>query len=299
MTRKIIIGIVAIVAVFCVAFFFGLRWVEASVTFHPIRYSAAHSSVPHGAQDVSFETADGVRLRGWVFAGRGVSHRETVIYFHGNTGNIKDTAWLGQKFSARGFDVLVFDYRGYGASDGKLSDETELYRDADAAYDYVTVELGRSADQIVLYGQSLGTAAVADLASRRKCGAIILESGLSSASEVASNFAPWLPNWLHFLGRNRFESAKKMSRIHCPVLVTHGDPDPVIPLEQGRKLFTSANEPKKLLIFPGAGHVVFGSQGDKYVSAVSVFIRTSIQKSSTPQPVSQAPRPDTPTHLSR
>jgi hypothetical protein len=128
----------------------------------------------------------------------------------------------------------------------------------------------------VLYGQSLGTAAVADLASRRECAAIILESGPSSASDMAAAALPWLPRKLHFLAKNRFDSARKLSLVHCPVLVTHGDPDPTIPTDQGRALFAAANEPKKLLIFPGAGHNVFGSVGDRYLDTVADFIHSAM-----------------------
>ena len=103
-----------------------------------------------------------------------------------------------------------------------------------------------------------------------------MESGLSSASSVAKVALPWLPQWLHFLGRNRFESAAKVGQIRVPILITHGDPDPVIPVEQSRQLFAAANEPKKLLIFRGAGHSVFGSMGDPYLNQLEEFIRHSL-----------------------
>ena len=174
--------------------------------------------------------------------------------------------------AARGFNALLFDYRGYGRSEGNLEDEQGLYADADAAYEYVVRERNAPTRAIVLYGQSLGTAAVADLAARRECAAIILESGLSSGSDMASAALPWLPRSLHFLARNRFDSAHKLSQVHCAVLVTHGEPDPTIPTEQGRALFAAANEPKKLVIFPGADHNVFGSVGDKYLDMIAKFI---------------------------
>jgi fermentation-respiration switch protein FrsA (DUF1100 family) len=92
---------------------------------------------------------------------------------------------------------------------------------------------------------------------------------------MASASLPWLPRWLHFVGRNRFASAEKLRKVHAPVLITHGDPDSVIPTDEGRALFAAANEPKKLMIFPGAGHNVFGSLGDKYLDVLTEFIKAN------------------------
>ena len=272
----LILGILILLA--GLSFFFGLRWFEKAVTFHPVRYTSSDQLLrPPGATDVSFLTADGLRLQGWFFASKVAPARATVIFLHGNSGNITNVGWLGERLAARNFDVLVFDYRGYGMSEGATSDEFGLYADADAAYEYVR-KRGEQPERIVLYGQSLGTTAVADLASRRQCGAIILESGLSSASDMASQVLPWMPHWLHFLARNRFESARKLARVRCPVLVTHGEPDPEIPTAQGRKLFNAANEPRKLMIFPGAGHNVFGSQGESYLNSIAEFIGEALKR---------------------
>lgn len=261
--------------------FFGLRWIETSITFHPVRYNPGETwTPPKGGEDVWFTTPDNVRLHGWFVHSQHQPSAATVIFFHGNGGNINNLGWLGEELAARGFDVLLFDYRGYGQSDGAVTGEQGIYSDADAAYDYVLKERGVSPERLVLYGQSLGTTAVADVASRRTCGAIILESGLSSASDMAASIFPWLPRRLHGFGQNRFESARKLSAVRCPVLVTHGDPDPTIPTEQGRKLFAAANEPKKLIIIPGAGHGVSSFGGDRYLDTIAEFIHDAVKSGS-------------------
>jgi fermentation-respiration switch protein FrsA (DUF1100 family) len=201
----------------------------------------------------------------------------TVIFFHGNAGNISNVGWVGESLAAHGFDVLLFDYRGYGRSEGAITDERDMYADADAAYKYVVDQRGIASERVILYGHSLGTTAVVDLASRERCSAIILESGLSSASDMASTMLPWVPGWLHALGKNRFESARKLARVYCPVLVTHGEPDNVVPTQQGRALFSAAREPKKLMIFPGADHGVSSYGGDKYFGEVAKFILDSLK----------------------
>jgi uncharacterized protein len=259
-------------------FFFGLRKVERAIAFHPDSISPGEVwVVPAGAEDVWFVNKDGNRLHSWYFFARGTA-TATIIFFHGNGGNIRNLAWLGEHLAARGFNVLLFDYRGYGRSEGTLQDEAGLYADADAAYDYVSKQRGESPRSIVLYGQSLGTAAVTDLAARRECKAIVLESGMSSTKAMATVALPWLPRALHFLAKNRFDSARKLAQVHCPVLVTHGEPDQTIPTEQGRILFAAANEPKKLLICPGAGHNVFGSAGDEYLDMIAEFIREEVNR---------------------
>src|ERR1041384_2083777 len=107
---------------------------------------------------------------------------DTIIFFHGNGGNVSDVSWLGQRFAKHGFNVLLFDYRGYGASDGVAGDESGLYADGDAAVAFLVNEKKLRPEQIVLYGHSLGTAVAADVASRGHFGAVVLESGFSSAS---------------------------------------------------------------------------------------------------------------------
>lgn len=253
--------------------FLGLRWFEYAVTFQPNRYAAGNGwNPPANATDVSIATADGVRLHGWFFKTATIPASATFIFFHGNGGNITNVGWVGERLSSRGFDVLLLDYRGYGRSEGKVASEVDLYADGDAAYEYLTNTRGVRPESVVFYGQSLGTAIAADLASRRQCAALILESGFSSASDLALTVLPVLPRKLHFLAKNRFESAKKLSKVDCPVLITHGDPDDTIPTSHAHKLFEAANEPKKLLIFPGAGHNVFGSQGDKYLDSIAGFV---------------------------
>lgn len=272
-SRKTLIASFVFLVLFGCVFFFGLRKLERAIAFHPAPYKPGAAWVkPAAAEDVWFVNANGLRLHGWWFKSGTNLSKATVIFFHGNAGNVSNVGWVGERLAARGFNALIFDYRGYGRSEGALNDEEGLYADADAAYEYVLKERKVSSRAIVLYGQSLGTAAVADLAARHECAAIILESGPSSGSEMATVALPWLPRKLHFLARNRFETARKLSKVHCPVLITHGNPDPTVPTAQARALLTAANEPKKLLVFPQAGHNVFGSVGDKYLDMLAEFI---------------------------
>jgi fermentation-respiration switch protein FrsA (DUF1100 family) len=276
--RRWSIAVLAVLVLVLATAFFALRWLEQGITFHPVRFTdGEHWLKPAQAEDVWIRTSDGENLNGWFFTSVTQPAQATIIFFHGNGGNISNLGWVGERLAARGFDVLLIDYRGYGKSTGASSSEVGIYRDADAAYDYLVKTRGASPERLVLYGQSIGTTAVADLASRRPCGAVILESGLSSARDMTAKLLPKALHWVHFFTLNRFDSAHKLASVHCPVLVTHGDPDSIIPTAQGRALFAAANEPKQLLIYPGSGHNVFGSQGETYLDVLADFVRRSMK----------------------
>jgi alpha-beta hydrolase superfamily lysophospholipase len=280
-TRERLIAVGVALVLGCGAFVYGLRSLELLMTFRPDRMTEKERTLtPDGAESVWFNSADGTRLNGWFFKSQSTPATATVIFFHGNGGNIGNISWLGQRFAKQGFDVLLFDYRGYGASDGVAASESDIYADGDAAVDFVIKEKGTRPERIVLYGHSLGTAIVADVGSRRKFAGVVLESGFSSASSLAMSALPWLPRWLHFLGRNRFESAQKLARIQSPILIVHGDLDRTIPVYQSRLLFAAANEPKRLMIVHGGGHNVFGSQGEQYLTQIDQFIRDSCKDAS-------------------
>ena len=164
--RYFLISIIVIAVVALPAGFYALRRFEREATFHPERAALGGLwRVPPAAEEVWFKTSDGVRLYGWLFHSQAAPATAHVIYFHGNGGNLSYCDWVGKELAARGFDVLIFDYRGYGRSGGEPAGERELYADADAAYDFLTGERGVAPRSVVLYGQSLGTAAAIDLAS--------------------------------------------------------------------------------------------------------------------------------------
>jgi len=272
--RYFVISVLVLLLVGLPVGFFMLRRFESSVIFHPERAPLGGIwRAPRGAEEVWFRAADGVRLYGWHFRARGRPAAAAVIYFHGNGGNVSYCDWVGESLAGRGFDVLLFDYRGYGRSEGEPAGERGLYADADAAYDFLTKGRGVAPGRVALYGQSLGTAAAADLASRRECGALVLESGFSSAADMAGVVVPWLPRFVRGLTKNKLDTQAKLGRVRCPVLVVHGDRDEIIPAEQGRKLYGAAPARKRLEIVSGAGHNDLSAVGgEKYLGTLAAFI---------------------------
>jgi fermentation-respiration switch protein FrsA (DUF1100 family) len=262
-----------------VILFFVLRRLEFMATYHPEPYVPGPDwALPANGEEVWVKVANGERVHGWFLRATERPAIATVLHCHGNGGNLSNVVWVGQELTKRGLDTMIFDYRGYGRSEGRLTDEWRLYADAEAVYDHLVRERGVKAEKLALYGQSLGTTAAIDLASRRPCAALIVESGLSSASDMGAVSFPWLPRQLHFLAKNRFESARKIAVAKCPALIAHGTNDAVIPIEQGRKLYESARDPKRLVIVEGGDHFLFGSAGEKYVNGMVDFIRASVAR---------------------
>ncbi|MBS1807891.1 MAG: alpha/beta hydrolase [Acidobacteria bacterium] len=260
---------------FGVLFFGWVRLLEWKMTHHPVSYDGgADWALPKQTEDVWFTTADGVKLHGWFLQSRPQPSNGTVLYAHGNGGNITYFKGVALDLAHRGLDVLLYDYRGYGRSEGSAPSEAELYADADAAYDFLTKTRGIKPENLAIYGLSLGTTVATDLASRRSCGVLVLEAPLSSASDMASATLPIIPQGLHWILKNRFESARKIADVKVPVLVTHGDADEIIPTEQGQKVFAAAREPKKLLLIPRGTHWLPSVNG--YMDSVVEFIVTSL-----------------------
>ncbi len=259
--------------IIAVVFVFGLRRIEHFLTYHPNGYKPGPEwALPPNGEEVWINVAGGQRINAWFLKSPAQPALATVLYCHGNGGNLTNVAWVGTDLTQQGFDVLLMDYRGYGRSDGSPVDEGALDTDGEAAYEYLLQQRGVKPENLILYGSSLGTTVAIDVASRRGCGALVVESGLSSASDMGRHSLPMLPRWLHFLGVNRFESARKIAQVKCPVLVVHGTNDATIPVAQGRMLYAAANEPKRLLLIEGGSHNLAGEGGEAYLSQIAGFI---------------------------
>lgn len=211
-------------------------------------------------EDVRMLTEDGETVAGWfVPAEKSVSTGKTVLFSHGNAGNIGDRLDSLRTFHELGFDVLLYDYRGYGDSTGKPTEEG-TYRDITACWDFLTKEKGVRPDDIVLFGRSLGGAVATWLAERVEPRALVIESTFASAADMAKKMFPLLPARL--LCKFKYDTAGSIARISCPVIVAHSPQDTIVPPRHGRKLFEAAPDPKHFVEFPG-GHNAGGLDSDK------------------------------------
>lgn len=236
-----------------------------AVFFQPHRYLVATpDKLGLAYQEVRFKTRDGLELYGWFLPAKGRA-LGTILQLHGNAENISthfaSLAWM----PARGFNVFIFDYRGYGGSEGEPTLEG-VQIDIDAAMDALLARSDVDTDRIVMYGQSLGGALaayyVAHSPRRDRLRALILESAFSGYVDIvrekmADHWFTWPFQWLpQFTVDDRFSPLPTMAKISpLPLLVLQGDQDAVVPVQEGRRLYESALEPKQLWIVPGAGHI--------------------------------------------
>lgn len=203
----------------------------------------------------AIDTPDGARLIAWSSPARG--DQPTLLYFHGNAGNLAGRAARFNRYQALGFGLLMMSYRGFSGSTGRPSEAANV-ADARLAYDKL-VKSGVPPGKIVLYGESLGSGVAVQLASALPVGAIVLDAPYTSVIEMASLTYPYLP--VRPLLLDRYESDRHIARVKAPLLVLHGERDAVIPVRMGRTLHAAAMEPKKLALFPDGGHVDLDDHG--------------------------------------
>lgn len=220
-------------------------------------------------EEVTLSTADAVRLHGWWVPAPGA--RRTVLHLHGNAGNISHRLQLLQVLHELGVNVLLFDYRGYGRSDGQPT-EAGLRLDAEAAWAYLTQQRGIAAQDIVLHGQSMGGPFAAWLAARARPAALVLESTFTSVPDMAAQLYWWLPG--RWLARLRLDTLAALAEVRCPVLVIHSDADEIIPYAHGERLYAAAREPKRQLRIGGDHNAGFWNSREAYTAGWRDFLAT-------------------------
>lgn len=218
-------------------------------------------------EDVFLDAEDGKRLHGWYIPHHG--SKQVLLFFHGNAGNISHRAASVEILHRLGLNVFIFDYRGYGKSQGK-PDEHGLYEDARAAWRYLTNERGFEQENVILFGRSMGGAVAAELAAEIRPGGLILESTFSSARDVANAIFPVFSRLIFM--RYQFNTVAHIRRVTCPVLVLHSPHDEIIPFPLGEKIFRAANAPKSFVKLTGDHNSGFLTSQPDYEQALGAFI---------------------------
>jgi uncharacterized protein len=200
-------------------------------------------------RDLRMATDDGERLHGWWIGARSASLGHLLLC-HGNAGNVGDRVLHAALLTAAGFDVMLFDYRGYGCSSGRPS-EQGTYRDARAALRCLLEQPGVDPARLLYFGESLGGAVALDLALERPPAGLVLLSAFTGVRELGRLHYPFVPAALL---PDAYPTLRRVQELHAPLLVLHGDRDEIVPLSQGRALFEAAPGPKGMHVFPDLGH---------------------------------------------
>ena len=269
---------VGLLVLFIVAYAAFLLLFENKIIFYPSRYPEGFwdpASVGVVAEDVYFTAEDGVKLHGWFLPAKNAV--ATLLWFHGNAGNLSHRLDNIQRLTPLNLHIFIFDYRGYGRSEGE-PDEQGIYMDSQAAYKKVLAMDGVSIESLFLFGRSLGGICAVETASNNPARGLILESVFTSASDMSRKVFPLIP--LGWALRSRLDAVEKVPHLQLPKLFLHGTQDEIVPYDLGRKLFDHAGEPKTFYDIEGAGHndtYILGGRG--YFNALNRFITETLKNS--------------------
>jgi hypothetical protein len=219
------------------------------------------SSYRDNSEIIKLTTPDGDKISARFFQNPAAEH--TILFSHGNAEDIGTAAFFLEELRNAGFAVFAYDYRGYGTSEGKPSEENS-YQDAQTAYKHITEELKIPPEKIIIHGRSLGGAVSVDLAAREKCGGLIVESSFVSAFRVVTKH--------QILPFDKFQNLEKIGRVKCPVLFIHGKKDSLIPFWHAEQLIAAANEPKfSLWIEKGDHNNIYAVGKKEYLEKIRGF----------------------------
>ncbi len=244
------------------------NWFVESQVFFPdttIEQTPVDLDLPF--EDIWFTSSDSVRLHGWLIPAS--SAKYLLLFCHGNAGNISHRLDNVRLLHNRGISVFIFDYRGYGRSQGRIS-EKGFYLDSEAAYEVAREWAEQNGSKLVVFGRSLGGIAATHLGATKSCDGLILESTFTSMGAMARAHYP-LP-FAETLLEHRLNALGQIAKVLVPILFFHGDKDRIVPIKLGRKLFDAAPNPKEFVILPGAGHNdTYFVGGNNYFKKIESF----------------------------
>ncbi len=237
----VVIRIALVICTVFVAAYFYVRYLEQKSLYYPTKEMEGTPAVLGlDYRDIVFSTPDKVTLHGWFVPAPDA--RCSVLFFHGNGGNISHRLGKIDFLHKLGANVFIVDYRGYGRSGGRPR-ESGLYQDASAAYAYLRDVLKQ--DCVIVYGESLGGAVAIDLALRQKVAGLVLEGTFSNVADMAKTVYPWLPAAVL---SSKFDSLTKIASVRAPKLQLHAQDDDIVPFDLGKRLYETAGEPKAVLV---------------------------------------------------
>ncbi len=265
---RLALGIVLLVGVFYVLAGIALYLFQSRLIYVP---EAAIKTTPAAIgmhyEEVALVASDGVRLAGWYLPL--ADARGTVLFCHGNAGNISHLLTVAEDAHRLGLGILLFDYRGYGQSEGTLSEEG-TYRDAEAAWNYLVQEAGLAPDQIAIIARSLGGPIAARLARDKAPAALFLEATFTSMSELGQDLYPLFP--IGLLARYEYPTLEYLKQVQCPVLISHSRDDELIAFAHGQRLYEAAGEPKAFTELRGGHSSAFSEDAAAYEAGVEAFL---------------------------
>jgi len=257
------IGIIVIyISVLILLFIF-----QRSLMYHPLENNYSGDKLNVEVEKVKILTSDNINLLGW-FHKKDLNKFKTIIYFHGNAGNLENRIHKLNHFKNMDVNFLIIAWRGFSGNKGKPS-EKGLYTDANSAILWLK-KMGLTEKDIILYGESLGTGVATEIAQNNDYAGLVLETPFTSMVEAAKNFYPYIP--VSLLLKDKYDNQNKIKNINTPLLVMHGEIDQIVPFWMGKKIYEIANEPKSSYFTNYDDHMM--EYDEKLLSALKTFIKS-------------------------
>ena len=260
---KIIIGIISIYVMVLILLFIFQR----NLMYHPDENNYFGDRLEVDIEKVYINTSDNLNLLGW-FHKKDLKKFKTIVYFHGNAGKLENRIHKLNHFKDMNVNFLILAWRGFSGNEGKPS-EQGLYVDGSSAITWLK-NLGLNEEDVILYGESLGTGIATHLAQKNNYAGLVLETPFTSMVEAAKNFYPYIPVGL--LLRDKYKNDQKIKNINIPVLVMHGEADQIVPFWMGKKIYEIANQPKYSYFTKYDDHMM--EYDEKLVLALNDFIKS-------------------------
>ena len=260
---KIAIGLLIIYTFFLVLIFIFQR----NLMYHPDENNYSGDKLEVDIKKVKIKTYDGIDLLGW-FHKKDLKKFKTIVYFHGNAGKLENRIHKLNHFKDIDVNFLIIAWRGFSGNDGKPSEEG-LYIDGNSVIKWLK-NLGLLEEDIIIYGESLGTGVATEIAQNNNFAGLVLETPFTSMTEAAKNFYPYIP--VGILLKDKYENDKKISNINIPVLVMHGEADQIVPFWMGKKIYEIANQPKYSYFTKYDDHMM--EYDEKLIDELKIFVKS-------------------------
>ena len=240
---------------------------QRSLMYHPDENNYFGDKLEVEIEKVKITTSDNIDLLGW-FHKKDLKNLKTIVYFHGNAGKLENRIYKLNYFKEMDVNFLIIAWRGFSGNNGKPS-EKGLYEDGKSTITWLK-NLGLLDEDIIIYGESLGTGIAIELAQNNNYAGLILETPFTSMIEAAKNFYPYIPVGL--LLKDKYKNDKKILDINIPLLVMHGEADQIVPFWMGKKIYEMANQPKYSYFTKFDDHMM--EYDEKLVLALKKFIKS-------------------------
>ncbi len=224
---------------------------QRNLLYHPFENNYQNDKIEFDYQEVFIKVEDNIELKSW-FIKKDILKKKTLIFFHGNAGDLKNRIHKLNKLDRLDINILLISWRGFSGNKGSPTEKT-LYNDAEKAIDWLN-NIGVKNNQIILYGESLGTGVAIEIGKKNIFNSIILESPFTSIEKAAKIYYPYLP--VSFLLKDRYDSISKIKMIKTPILIMHGKKDNIVPFFMGKELFEKANSPKQSFFTDSDDHMM-------------------------------------------